>query len=150
MLMHEACAFENDEVFQIPSASIRSGKLISKKFKCWINNLLFYFCIILETKFKKLTTTTSTTKTIVSAFSEEFFAATSTSIIRTQNDSLVEGIIEIGYKDEKKKVFMITKNINWREVTYIIIGFVLFLIFLIILILFLRGKICTKKIYNSV
>jgi hypothetical protein len=36
--MHEACAFENVEVFQIPSASIRSGKLKSKNFKCWINN----------------------------------------------------------------------------------------------------------------
>ena len=32
MLMQEAFAFENDEVFQIPSASIRSGKLKSKIF----------------------------------------------------------------------------------------------------------------------
>jgi hypothetical protein len=68
MLMHEACAFENDEVFQIPNALIRSGKLKSKNLKCWINNFLFHFCIILETKFKKFTTLTSTT-TIVSEFS---------------------------------------------------------------------------------
>jgi hypothetical protein len=79
---------------------------------------------------------TANTTTIVLAFSEEFFSA-STSIFRTQNGSLVEGSIEIGYKDEKKKVFMINKNINWREVTSILIGFVLFLILLIILILFL-------------
>jgi hypothetical protein len=45
---------------------------------------------------------------------------------------------------------MITKNVNWRVLTYIIIRFLLFLIFMMILKLFLKGKICTKKIYNSV